>query len=382
MMKKNVMVIIPKLGLGGAELFLLNILPKLQEYFNIYLVCLDGKGVLSRKFKEANIAVEYLNFFNVLSLPWVLYKALILKRDRNIHLIHSFLYPSDFLSSLLKIFSSRKVAIIWSIRLSKLPRNVKLSTKLLRFFAVLFSRFIPNITISCGQEALEYHKQIGYDTSRALVIPNFPAEWTENTKSSSSFLLKNHPDEITVGLAARFTTGKGHHLLCEILRLNQNDNEALFKVKASFCGLHTESGGDLFKFISEQYPDVIERCSFNGQIIETDYHSWISSIDLYALTSNSIEGNPNSFLEASSIGIPIIGTEIGSSTLMAAPECLVPLQNLSAETFYAGIKFWAELNLDERLNLIEKNKKMVELNFDKNKIIKSYIENYNLLLKD
>jgi hypothetical protein len=67
---------------------------------------------------------------------------------------------------------------------------------------------------------------------------------------------------------------------------------------------------------------------------------------------------------------------------MAAPECLVPLQNLSAETFYTRIKFWVELDLDKRLSLIEKNKRMAYLNFDKNKIIKSYIENYNLLMKD
>jgi hypothetical protein len=82
------------------------------------------------------------------------------------------------------------------------------------------------------------------------------------------------------------------------------------------------------------------------------------------------------------MGIPIVGTDIGSSTLMAAPECLVPLQNLSADTFYSRIKFWFELDLDKRLSLIEKNKTMIDSNFNKNRIVKSYIENYNLLMKD
>jgi glycosyltransferase involved in cell wall biosynthesis len=380
--KKNIMIIVPRLGLGGAELFLLNIIPHLKEKFHINLVCIDGKGILSKKFKDNGIKIDYLDFFSLFSFPWIIYKIAKLIRKNNTQIVHSFLYPSDFLTIFLKIMFQRKVKIIWSIRLSRLPSSTKLITKLIRIIIIVFSRIIPDMVIACGQEALNYHKKIGYKTSNSAVIPNFPAEWTKTVKSKSNLLLQGYPDVLTVGLAARFTPGKGQELLLEILRINQNDKNALFKIKLSFCGLGTEVRGDLHNFVIKNYSDVIDYCLFNGQLIGKNYQSWISSIDLYALTSNSIEGNPNSFHEASSIRIPIVGTEIGSSALMAAPECLVPLQNLSAETFYTRIKFWVELDLDKRLSLIEKNKRMAYLNFDKNKIIKSYIENYNLLMKD
>jgi glycosyltransferase involved in cell wall biosynthesis len=381
-MKKNIMIIIPRLGLGGAELFLANIIPHLKEKFHVDLVCIDGKGILSKKFKDSGIKVYYLNFFSILSFPWIVYKVIKLIRQNNTQVVHSFLYPSDILTIFIRIMFPRKLKIIWSIRLSILPLFTKLTTRISRRIVVLFSHIIPDRVIACGQEALDHHKKIGFDTTNSVVIPNFPPDWVETTKSKSNLLLEGNSDILTVGSAARFTPGKGQELLLEILRINQNDKNALFNLKLSFCGLGTEVGGELYKFVIKKYSDVIDYCSFNGQIIDKKYELWLSSIDLYALTSNSIEGNPNSFLEAVSVRVPIVGTEIGSSALMAAPECLVPLQNLSAETFFNRIKFWVELDLHERLSLIEKNKRLMESNFSKNIIIKSYIENYNLLMKD
>ena len=58
-MKKNIMIIIPRLGLGGAELFLANIIPHLKEKFHVDLVCIDGKGILSKKFKDSGIKIYY-----------------------------------------------------------------------------------------------------------------------------------------------------------------------------------------------------------------------------------------------------------------------------------------------------------------------------------
>lgn len=381
-MEKNIMILVPKLGLGGAELFLLNLIPNLQKEFKVNVACIDGKGVLSPKYKREDISVEYLNFLSIFSLPRIMYKIINLIRDKDIHIVHSFLYPSDFLTIFIKIFFQRKIKIVWSLRLSKLPSTVKWTSKLLRTFVIIFSRFTPNMVVSCSQESLDYHKKVGYDTSRTLVIPNFPADWTKAIKSQSSLLLKTHPDEITIGLAARFTPGKGHDLLCEVLRINQNDKEASFKLKASFCGIHSQPGGDLFKLILDKYSDIFECCSFNGQIIDIDYQSWLSSIDLYTLTSDSLEGNPNSFLEAATIGTPTVGANIGSSNLMVAPECLIPQNVLSAITLYDKIKFWLNMDIKQRLNVIEENKRLVNSNFDKNNIIKSYVESYKLLTKD
>lgn len=376
------MILIPRLGVGGAELFLLNIIPNLQRKFNVIVVCIDGKGVLSKKFKDNNIEVVYLNFFSSLSFPWILFKIVRIIREKNVQLINSFLYPSDLLTIFIKIVFPRKLKVIWSIRLSNLPPHTKLLTRLIRIIIIIFSRIIPDMVISCGQEALTFHKKIGYSTSNSVIIPNFPADWTKTVKSKSNLILHGYPDVLTVGLASRIIPGKGQDLLLKILRINQNDKNALFKINVSFCGLGTEMGGHLYKFINKNYSDVMDYCLFKGQITGKNYQSWISSIDLYVLTSNSIEGNPNSFLEASSMGVPVVGTDTGSSKSMASPECLVPQRALSAEFFYSKIKFWFELDLADRLNLIEQNKSLVKSNFDKNKVIKSYIENYDLLMKD
>jgi len=306
--RKSIIFIVPRLGVGGLELFLLRLAPKLVDSFDIKVVCIEGQGVLSREFKKANIEVIYLNLFSALYLPIMMIKLCLLLRRTKVDIIQTFLYPADFLMIILKIFMPKRTKIIWSLR-----------------------------------------------------------------------FLNENPQEISLGLSARFTPGKGHDFICKVIELNKKDINNTFKLTVKFSGLNTGKLGPLSEMIKSEYPDIYSSCYFYGQLIGEEYINWHKSIDLYVLCSDSLEGVPNTFLEASLIGTPLVGVNIGSSNLMASPSCLVPMELLTPEYFYNKIKFWYNLDIKNRKKLSKSNQELAKANFNDQDIVELYKSTYKNL---
>ena len=63
MKKVRVLHIITSLNTGGAELFLYNLLKNFSnKNIDHHIICLSGKGVLSKKFQSISNKVIHLNF--------------------------------------------------------------------------------------------------------------------------------------------------------------------------------------------------------------------------------------------------------------------------------------------------------------------------------
>ena len=378
-MRKSIIFIVPRLGVGGLELFLLRLAPKLVDSFDIKVVCVEGQGVLSREFKKANIEVIYLNLFSALYLPIMMIKLCLLLRRTKVDIIQTFLYPADFLMIILKIFMPKRTKIVWSLRSTSLPRKSKKLSRFLRYSVTKFSNITPDKVISCSNEALTFHQSIGYRTKNVVVIPNFGPDWTINVNSKSCLFLNENPQEISLGLSARFTPGKGHDFICKVIELNKKDINNTFKLIVKFSGLNTGKLGPLSEMIKSEYPDIYSSCYFSGQLIGEEYINWHKSIDLYVLCSDSLEGVPNTFLEASLIGTPLVGVNIGSSNLMASPSCLVPMELLTPEYFYDKIKSWYNLDIKNRMMLSKSNQELAKANFNEQDIVELYKSTYKNL---
>jgi glycosyltransferase involved in cell wall biosynthesis len=374
--RKSILFIVPRLGVGGLELFLLRLAPKLVDSFDVKVVCIEGRGVLSREFKKANIEVIYLNLFSALYLPIMIFKLFFLIRKTKIDIIQTFLYPADFLMIILKLFLPKGIKIVWSIRSTSLPKKSKKLSRFLRFSIIKFSNRIPDKVISCSDEALHFHKSIGYKAKDIEIIPNFGPDWTINEKSKSCLFISENPQEVVLGLSARYTPGKGHDFICKVIELNNQDIKTRFKLKIKFTGLNTGKLGPLSEMIKINFPDIYSNCDFSGQLLGDEYVNWHKSIDLYVLCSDSLEGVPNTFLEASLIGTPVVGVNIGSSNLMATPDCLIPMELFTPEYFYNKIDFWFNLDIKSRIMLSNSNQELSKSNFNEQDIVEMYVNAY------
>jgi hypothetical protein len=372
-MKPTIFFIVPRLGLGGLELFLLRLIPFLQTKFRIILISLDSADILTKSFENKKITIEHLNIFSLFSVVHSLKKFNFLIKKYNPIYIQSFLYPADVFTILVKFFLRNKIPIIWSLRTNGIPHRSKILTKLYFFLVIMFSKIVPNKILSCSMEASARHISVGYTPKNHYVIPNFPEEWTNNSKSKSILLRKKNCDEITIGYSARYAAGKSHELLCQLLKLLNSNTQIKFKL--SFCGQATNLYGDLYNFVKENYPIVLNSIEFCGNLFGAKYSSWHQQIDIFCLPSIT-EGIPNSFLEACSIGTPVIGTALATVKLMSDDKLLIDPNKLNIYTLTDKINFWLNLDLPDRNKICDKNKRMSLKAYNQKEIVNSYLSFY------
>src|SRR5690606_1321067 len=102
------------------------------------------------------------NFFKLINL---------IKADRP-DVVQTWMYHADLLGGIAaRLAGVRRV--FWGIRHSILEKGKsKRSTILIARLCGMLSRWIPEKIICCAHKALEVHADIGYDSSKLLVISN------------------------------------------------------------------------------------------------------------------------------------------------------------------------------------------------------------------
>lgn len=374
-MNPTIFWLVPRLGLGGLELFLLRLIPHLSQQYRIIVISLDSSDILTKIYRNRGITVENLNFFTAFSIIPSLIKMNRLIKKYNPKLIQSFLYPSDLYTVLIKIFLWIKIPIFWAIRTTGLPKKSKVRSQINFLFVVIFSHLIPRKILSCSDEASEQHIIKGYTSKNHYVITNFSDYWTTTTRSNSKLLYEKKPAVIKIGLAARYTNGKSHEMVCQLIE-NLHDN-TYGNFVLTFCGQNTNLHGDLHNFIEQNYPKIVNHCEFLGNLFASDYSKWHQDIDLFCLPSIT-EGVPNAFLEACTIGTPIIGTALKSVRNMCDEKVLIKTDELNVTSLAEKIKFWLDLEVADRIDLCKINRDKSIKNFSRQNVVINYLNFYNV----
>jgi glycosyltransferase involved in cell wall biosynthesis len=289
---RKVLFITSSLNLGGAERQLLLLCEKLKLHFEIQLISLESDGPLKEKYLGAFPEMQFLvaNKSGVFSKLYELRK-IIKKSDPD--LVITWLYKADLLGGLAAKLAGN-YSVIWSARNSVIP-NFSLFKKITLSF---ISRIVPTLVVANGLPAYRFHKSLRYHREKFRIIPNFLAPWALETRSNSRLLVESAPiDRLRVGIAARLISGKG---ILETIQTLETNQDNLPSIDLSIVGQKTHESEEWE--ISEEYG----RCFVDQIISDVELAKWFQGIDLYLMPSTAWESQPNSLLEAMSIGCPIL----------------------------------------------------------------------------
>jgi glycosyltransferase involved in cell wall biosynthesis len=280
------------MNLGGAERQLLLLCNELKNEYEVELISLNATGALAQKYKEdwpELRIIDSARYSNILILLKL--RKEIMKNRPDI--VITWLYKADILGGIATRLIG-KIPIVWSARNSSIP-NFGFFEKLL---LKTLSRFIPDCIVANGSPAADFHKTMGYPQKKMATIPNLVSPWTNEVKSKSQLLKnKRHIDSLRVGIAARQVSGKG---ILETI-------SAISDLPKSFP--------EIALTISGQSSPESEGWRSNGcyaehevRVMKSDYElaEWFASLDIYLLASTSWESQPNSLIEAISIGCPVL----------------------------------------------------------------------------
>lgn len=314
---KKLLFVIPTLRYGGAELFLLRICSQVQSNYSVKVVVLGKREGLATDFESLNIEVFYLGFENVTSFFHALVELRLIFARIKPDIIHSFLYVADIISGLASV-GLNTPRIIWSLRGTNLPKGSSFRKHLVLLIAAFLSRFIPHAIVACSEQAREFHTKLGYPYKKIVCIGNTLPPWVSYTQSRSILLRENRPESLIFGLAARFDLGKGHVALAHSIAMFLQENPQIeITLKFAGKGCLPESllekelmrNGDIAVKVQEESLKI----DYCGLVPVGQMAQWFSSLDVYFMASNSVEGFPNSLAEAVSVGVPSLANPIGAS---------------------------------------------------------------------
>ena len=301
MNKKRNIYIIPSLGYGGAESFLLRLIPYMEEeniVITLYDTQYDKQRIKDKKLKYITLDPVRTSISDIKS-----FLNLIFSLNVN-DTILSWLYIADLFASILKIlFFWKKFKIIWNVRNTVIKIN---EYSLLAFIAFSISRIffmeIPKSIIFNSRESMLQHLKKGYSKKKSSVIYNGFKRYVPIKKIN-----KNIFDIIYV---ARYHPQKNHKLLfksIEIFKLNYNIN---FKLHLVGKGLNTKNKM-LIKHLKNL--NIYENIILYDLISPTSVHELFSKSDISLLLSAYGESFPNVIAEAMMYGTFPIATNIGDT---------------------------------------------------------------------
>ncbi|WP_417439211.1 glycosyltransferase [Idiomarina sp.] len=308
-MKKHVVHIITGLENGGAEgvLFRLCIHDAKCRHSVISLTSEGKFGLLLRQEGIQVISLGMRGNIGLLRKLLQLRKAL---KELSPDVVQTWMYHADLIGGLTAKLSRIK-NINWNIRHSNLSRSHNsLSTILVAKLCAWLSRSIPNSIVCCAEQARRTHEELGYDSSKTVVIPN-GYDFSETNRTTP----KNIKKELSlnkatplVGMVARYNPQKNHAILLRAFSLIEHDDVHLALIGPSI----TKENNELITLIRSL--NISERVHLLGE--RTDIPSLMGGLDLHVLSSSSGEGFPNVVAEAMASGTPCVVTDVGDAAVI------------------------------------------------------------------
>ena len=290
--KKSLIIIIPKLIGGGAETFVKNFssfLLKEKQEFKIHIYTAEtNKSVIKQYVNDGISIVTVNNFLNFLNM-FKLYKYI---QENEITYMMSFLWKSDFIGAFMKLLMGKRLKLLISERGDRLIRNklqqraYKVKNCIDKFFIFKLSDHL--VTNSIKTKYFLY--KMGLDTKKFVYLPNLVVDIYG--------IKEKHKNEIvTFGYVGRLDVEKNPILAIDYLKKYDNPSSKLI-----FFG----EGRLLASLIEYAKQLKLEnQVEFRGYTInKSDIYN---NIDILINTSK-IECSSNSCLEALVYGLQVVST--------------------------------------------------------------------------
>lgn len=305
---------------GGAERFLLRLIPLLSEQgLKSAVISLSDGGDLAEEFKRAGIEVTCLDLspgpLSFFAIPRLI--RLIAAKQPGIVL--TWLHHADLLGTV----SSRLAGyrrVVWNLRCSDMFANDnRWSSWLLNKVLAVLSRY-PAAIISNSKAGEDFHRKAGYRAKHWKNIPNsIDADYFKPNSSARVNIrseLGIRDDDKVICHAARAHPMKDHQgfLKAVLPVLSKNSSVHVMLVGAGVEMIAKES-------FTRWPPDVISRVHFLGS--RNDMAGVYSTADLFCLSSIYGEGFPNVLAEAMACELPCVATDVGDAALIIGKNGIV-----------------------------------------------------------
>jgi len=309
----KVVHIITGLGVGGAENALMRLLLSDSNSINrSVIISLTDLGSTGLVLKEIGYAVYSINLSVSCSSLAHFYRLVLLIRSIKPDVVQTWMYHADLIGG----FACRLAGfsnLVWGVRATNPPLG-NLRTKLVMKLCARLSYVLPKRIICVAESAKESHIKFGYSASKMVVIPNgldfteFEFDYSARLAIRAEHLLE---DSVVIGCVGRYHEDKGQDVLVRAaaLVLSRNPN-----VKFVLVGRGCDSSNHaLVKEISD--------FGLSDQIVclgeRSDIIRCLSSFDVFCMPSRT-EGFPNCLLEAMSLYLPCVATDVGDVRYLAS----------------------------------------------------------------
>lgn len=297
--KKRVLMVLPNLDRGGAEMLVTYMLTEgFSDAFHVSLctLCPSLNYSSERKLRELGVDIYPIGLrrTNLLRIMLRFYRIL---RELKPHVVHTHLYP--IVHCLLPIVLAGIPARVHTVHSMALHEGGLVLRMAVRIASRYFGFVLPGISPSIAETIRAYHSV----TDVPIIKNGIPVDRT--TESKTMYDRKDigltAGDFICIQVAS-FKHVKNHAMIIESFR------EAL-KKKSELVLLLAGEGplrGSIERMAMEY--GISERVRFLG--LRDDIMGLHSISDLFLLSSHW-EGLPISIMEAMSAGLPVVATDVG-----------------------------------------------------------------------
>ncbi|MET3127339.1 glycosyltransferase involved in cell wall biosynthesis [Arcicella rosea] len=344
--QNSIALIIPDFDFGGEEKRVLFFANSYVDYFkDVYLFAPEGKSVSLLDNRVKHIVTEtrhYKSIFKVLQILKI-NKVTFLQGHKRATL--PYLVAAEKLLGIKSCFNFDNIYLDNGISNFLMPKTIiYLSDVLMEHYQPFFKRH-DNTVINMGGDFLK------------------SIDDNEKNKLKELFNITN---KFTILSLGRLSKQKNQHLLIEALaRISDIDFAVLFVGE-----------GPLENELKEMCisNNIIDKVHFLGH--RTDVNALLSIADVL-VQSSIFEGFPNVFIEASSLSVPIIATNVGSSKSLVKDNGIL-IQSQDAIGLSNAIRTMAQ-----NISVYKTNAELLKgstffKQFHKSEMLNGYIEHYKL----
>lgn len=375
----KVLHIIVGLNTGGAEMMLKRLIeshagnPSMRHF----VISLTGLGTLGPQLRLIGVEVFSLDMKNVLGIPLVLWKLVILIRKLRPDIVQTWMYHADFLGGLAARIAGNS-HVIWGVRTTDVRAGGSRSTALVRWLCARLSGWVPQVIVCAAEASRQAHIAVGYAHSKMVVIPNgydfsrLRASAEERTILREEYGISQN--DFVVGSLGSFRAVKHHeNFVC-----------AAGLLASRFPQLKFFMVGRDLDWGNAQLANWIKNTGCQDRFIllgeRKDVPQCLAAMDIFCLHSRT-EGFPNVLAEAMAMGLPCVTTDVGDAAMLLGDTGVVVTKENPA-VLAEGVMGVLALDLAQRSALGELAKTRVQAEFSIDRARARFEELYRRVLSE